>query len=50
VKKKKTTTSVTLFDGFDFFKNGDLHLFWWFCRKQGDHNNVFAFLYGDGNM
>jgi hypothetical protein len=30
-------------------KNGDLRLFWWFCNKKGDGNDVFAFLYGDGN-
>jgi hypothetical protein len=27
-------------------KNGDLCLFCWFCYKEGDGNNVVAFLYG----
>jgi hypothetical protein len=29
-------------------KNGNLHLFWWFCCKESDGRNVFAFFYGDG--
>jgi hypothetical protein len=24
-------------------KNGDLCLFWWFCCKEGDNNNIVAF-------
>jgi hypothetical protein len=27
-------------------KNGNLHLFWWFCWEKGDGSNVIAFLYG----
>jgi hypothetical protein len=44
-KKKKMIASFTFFDGFTT-KNGDLCLFWWFCYKEGDGDNVITFLYG----
>jgi len=48
--KKKTTTSITFFDGFVAKKNdGNYHhLFRWFCYEEGDGNNVIAFSYGGG--
>ncbi len=50
VKKKKTITFVTCFDGF-VAKNGDGNYhrhFPWFCYKEGDNNNVVTFFYGGG--
>jgi hypothetical protein len=41
------TASITFFDGF-VAKNGDLHLFSWFCYKEGDGSNVVTFFYGGG--
>jgi len=47
-KKKKTTTSVTFFDGF-VARNWRPAPFCWFCYEEGDGNNVIAFFYGGGD-
>jgi len=49
-EKKKTTTSITFFEGF-VTKNGDntyRRLFQWFCCEKNDGSNIIAFFYGGG--
>jgi hypothetical protein len=48
-KKKKTTASVTFFDGFAA-RNWRPAPFCWFKCKEGDSNNVVTFFYGGGDV
>jgi hypothetical protein len=49
-RKKKTTASVTFFNGFAARNWRPVLFFRWFCCEKGDGSNVVTSFYGGGDV